>query len=52
MKKLDESLSETEVEYAFMLVDFDSSGTITFDEFHLYFCKCVGEPVRNYMTKS
>jgi Ca2+-binding EF-hand superfamily protein len=42
MKKLDETLSETEIEFAFSLVDFDASGTLTFDEFYSYYCKCIG----------
>lgn len=31
MKKLDSTLSQTEIEFAFLLVDFDGSGTLTFE---------------------
>lgn len=51
MKKLDDTLTETEIEYAFSLVDFDGSGTLTFDEFYHYYCKCIGEPTKNFMSK-
>lgn len=44
-------MSDNEIEFAFSLVDFDGSGSITYEEFYHYYCKCIGQPAKNYMTQ-
>jgi calmodulin len=50
LKRLDDSMSDEEIKMGFSLVDTDHSQEITFQEFMEYFCKCTGEPVKDYMT--
>jgi len=47
--KLDEMLTDEEVEYAFSLVDVDHTHKIVFRELWEFFCKCTGEPVNDHM---
>lgn len=42
IKKLDDTFSENEIIEAFRLIDTSHDGSISFDEFNRYFCKCVG----------
>lgn len=49
MMKLDETLTDEEVQIAFSFVDVDNSQSIVFQELFEYFCKCTGEPVNDYM---
>jgi Ca2+-binding EF-hand superfamily protein len=49
MLKLDESLTDEEIQIAFDIIDIDNSQTIIFEEFWKYFCKCTGEPIHDYM---
>jgi Ca2+-binding EF-hand superfamily protein len=49
MFKLDETLTDEEIQMAFDFVDIDNSRSIVFQEFWEYFCKCTGEPIHDYM---
>jgi Ca2+-binding EF-hand superfamily protein len=46
LKKLDDSFKEDEIAVSFKIVDISQNGSISFDEFNKYFCKCVGIAVK------
>lgn len=46
LRKLDETFSEEEMRISFDIIDISSNGSISFDEFHQYFCKCVGIAIK------
>ena len=50
LKRLDETLTDQEIEIGFGFVDLDGSKSITFVEFNGYFCKCTGQPVKDFMS--
>lgn len=46
IKKLDDSFTEQQIAISFKIVDTSQNGSISFDEFNKYFCKCVGVAVK------
>lgn len=46
LKKLDETFTEEEIAISFKIVDISGNGSISFEEFNKYFCKCVGIAVK------